>query len=146
MFSKIGVFVFAICVCTLRASADVDFNRDVRPILNQHCVACHGGVKQAGDVSFVYRDQAMIAIEPGSPDASTLIDRIIAEDDEERMPPAEHGRRLTEEEISVLKKWIEEGAEWGDHWSFVKPQKTQPPESDQAGWSKTESIALSMIN
>ncbi len=75
-----------------------------------------------------------------------MIDRIIAEDDEERMPPAEHGRRLTEEEISVLKKWIEEGAEWGDHWSFVKPQKTQPPESDQALEQDKNRSRLSMIN
>ncbi len=65
MFSKSVFFVFAICVCTLRHLPTSTLNRDVRPILNQHCVACHGGVKQAGDVSFVYRDQAMIAIEPG---------------------------------------------------------------------------------
>ena len=75
--------------------SEVQFNRDIRPILHEHCVACHGGVKQAADLSFVYRDQALAVIEAGDPDGSYLIERVMSEDEEERMPPAEHGRRLS---------------------------------------------------
>ncbi len=93
---------------SLHAEDAIDFNRDVRPLLNAHCVACHGGVKQAADLSFVYEDQALTVITPGDPDNSTLVERVTA-DDGERMPPAEHGRRLSEREVDVLRRWIQEG-------------------------------------
>jgi hypothetical protein len=105
-------------------------------LLNVHCVACHGGVKQAGDISFVYRDQAMTMIEAGSPDDSTLFQRVTSENDDERMPPAEHGRRLNDEEVSILRRWIEQGAKWTDHWAFVAPLRQTAPTSDTASWSK----------
>ena len=114
--------------------ATVEFNRDIRPILNKHCVACHGGVKQAGDLSFIYPDQALEVIEPGEPDDSTLIDRVQAEDDEERMPPPEHGDRLSPVEVDLLRRWIEEGAVWQDHWAFVVPHAATLPEVKDLEW------------
>lgn len=117
-------------------SGPVDFNRDVRPILNQHCVACHGGVKQAADLSFVYGDQALTVIEPGAPEDSYFLDRVLSDDLEERMPPAEHGRGLNEEEIRILTQWIAEGAEWGVHWAFVPPQIVDPPVDPNDLWSR----------
>ncbi|MCB1133055.1 MAG: hypothetical protein KDN05_18170, partial [Verrucomicrobiae bacterium] len=111
-----------------RAAAEVDFARDVRPILNAHCTACHGGVKEAGDVSFIYRDKALgkgesgkPVIVPGDPDASEMMRRILTRDPDDVMPKPEHGPPLPAAEAETIRQWIREGAPWGEHWSFVAP-------------------------
>ncbi|RMF43169.1 MAG: DUF1549 domain-containing protein, partial [Planctomycetota bacterium] len=114
----------------------VDFNEQVRPIFNQHCVACHGGVKQAAGLSFVYPDDASYIVEPGDPDASLLIERVAAEDPEERMPPVDHGPGLSPAEIETLREWIAAGAEWGQHWSFVPPRPSPLPEVSNPQWCR----------
>ncbi|MEM9587609.1 MAG: PSD1 and planctomycete cytochrome C domain-containing protein [Planctomycetota bacterium] len=114
----------------------IDFNRDVRPLLNQHCVACHGGVKQAGDLSFVYEEPTRQVIEPGDPDGSYLIDRVISRDAEERMPPPDHGRALNDQEIDTLRQWIRQGGQWGDHWAFLPPRLHDPPTRHEDEWSR----------
>lgn len=128
--------VLAIPCSLTNAEERVDFNEQIRPLLNQHCVACHGGVKQAADLSFVYQDQALMVIEPGDPDASLLIDRIKATDDN-RMPPEEHGRGLNEQEIQLLERWVDSGAEWGTHWAFIEPRIQTPPSLDDDDWSRS---------
>ncbi len=112
----------------------VDFESDVRPILNEHCVGCHGGVKQAGDVSFLNRESALAAIEPGDPDASTLVERITADDESIAMPPPEHGPPLTEAQVQTLVKWIEEGAEWKQPWAYEPPVAPEIPEVGKPQW------------
>lgn len=114
--------------------ARVSFNEHIRPIFASHCVACHGGVKQASGISFVYRDKAlaegesgMRAIVPGDVAASYLVERIAEPDPDYRMPPAEHGPALTDEEVALVKQWIAEGAKWQEHWSFVPPTKKELP-------------------
>lgn len=114
----------------------VQFNRDVRPIFRRHCAACHGGVKQAADLSFVYERQALSVVEPGDPEESTLFERITAEDDEERMPPADHGPRLSAGEIRSIKQWIRQGAKWQEHWAFEAPRKTDPPATESTNWPR----------
>src|SRR5690606_32347452 len=96
---------------------EIRFNRDIRPIFAQHCVACHGGVKQAGGLSFVFEKKALAegdsgerAIVPGEPDSSFVIERVSSDDDDYRMPPADHGPALPKHEVSLLRKWIEQGA------------------------------------
>lgn len=107
--------------------AEVDFNRDVRPIFNQHCVACHGGVKQAGGLSFVYEESVTDLIEPGNSEESYLIERLLLDsDDDEHMPPIEHGRSLNESEIAILRNWIDSGGQWGKHWAFAAPELQVP--------------------
>src|SRR5215813_13215814 len=71
----------------------VDFSRDIRPIFNQNCVACHGGVRQKNGVSFIFREDALgkgksgrRTIVPGDPDASELISRVTSKDSDARMP------------------------------------------------------------
>ena len=118
-------------------ASDIDFNRDIRPILNAHCVACHGGVKQASDLSFVYEDQARSVIEPGEPEESPFFQRITTDDMDERMPPPDHGRALNPSEMDLLTKWIRQGASWGVHWSFVTPQVTDPPSLSDAQESRS---------
>lgn len=138
----------AITLCialALPAAAKVDFARDVRPILNAHCTACHGGVKEAGDVSFIYREQALGTgksgkriIIPGDPVSSELMVRVLSSDPDEVMPKPEHGPRLSSEDIDTLSAWISEGAEWGEHWSFVPPQRIEPPTVKRVDWPKNE--------
>lgn len=120
---------------------EVDFNRDIRPILNQNCVGCHGGVKQAGDVSFIYRAEALgkgqsgrPTIIPGNPAASELIARLISRDPELRMPL--HAPPLPDEQIALLRQWIDEGAEWEDYWAFVPPRPQKLPSVKQEGWAR----------
>lgn len=116
---------------------EVDFNRDVRPIFNEHCVACHGGVKQAGDLSFVYEDSVSYVVEPGDAEASSLIERVLLpDDDESRMPPPEHGRSLNEEEIKILRAWIDSGVKWGKHWAFETLQSQSLPKLENDSFSR----------
>ncbi|TWU56142.1 PSD1 and planctomycete cytochrome C domain-containing protein [Rubripirellula reticaptiva] len=124
----LGIIIAAVFSLLVSAEAmgvePIDFNRDVRPILIQHCTSCHGGVKQAGDVSFVYADLVLPPdgwiVEPGDPDASVLIERITTDDPDARMPPPdEHPEPLSAEKVATLTRWIAEGAKWGDLWSMA---------------------------
>lgn len=122
-------------------NGEIDFARDVRPILNANCTACHGGVKEAGEVSFIYRELALgkgesgnPVIVPGNPDASEMIKRIESTDPDEIMPKPEHGPALAKFQIDILRQWIKEGAKWGEHWAFVQPEKHPLPPVQQTDW------------
>ena len=130
------------------AATPIDFNAQIRPILNQNCTACHGGVKSAGNISFVYRDvvtkvgkkSGNRVIVPGKPGQSELIARVSSADIEYRMPPADHGPALSAERIALLREWIKQGAPWEDHWAFVPPKpRPIPPvrNSALAKWAQT---------
>lgn len=134
-----------------RGSDKIDYSTQVKPILNKHCIACHGGVKKAGGFSLLFRDEALAktksgkpAILPGDPDHSEFIVRLTAKDPEERMPLK--ADPLKPEEIEILKKWVQQGAEWGDHWAYVKPQAPEVPGKGlfagfnlfSGGWEKTD--------
>ena len=121
------------------ASQQVDFNRDIRPIFNAHCITCHGGVKQAGGVSFSYREQALgkgkdgrAIVVPGNPRASEMIARITSRDPEYRMPL--HQQPLNDGQISLLRRWIAEGAPWENYWAFVPPKPQTLPQVRNSGW------------
>src|SRR5215472_8081711 len=123
-----------------RLSRDrVDFSRDIRPIFNQNCVACHGGVRQKNGVSFIFRDEALgrgksgrPTIVPGDPGASELIRRITSKDPDQRMPY--HGPPLSSQQISLFRRWIKEGANWEDYWAFVPPKPQGLPQVKRAAW------------
>lgn len=125
--------------------AAVDFNRDIRPLFATHCVACHGGVKTAGGVSFIYRDKALgkgksgeVVIAPGSPDASELMARITSTDPDKQMPkPGKDRRPLTPAEIDLFRQWISQGAPWSDHWAFVAPTEPPLPTLHNRDWART---------
>lgn len=131
---------------SLRAEEPVDFNRDIRPILNKNCTTCHGGVKQASEVSFIYREEALgkgksgeVVVVPGDPAASEMVRRIKNQDPEERMPPPkEHPQPLEPGQIALIERWVKEGAKWGEHWSFQKPVEPPLPELKNAAWPKQE--------
>ncbi len=125
---------FLLLATAPHALAEINFTRDVQPILNKNCVACHGGVKEAGGVSFIFRDQVLgkgesgkTVVVPGKPEESEMIARVITDDPDDLMPQPDHGPRLSDADVETLRKWIAEGAEWGEHWSFTAPKIIQLP-------------------
>lgn len=126
-----------IAVGSLGARAgEVDFNRDVRPILSDNCLACHGFDKESRKADLRLDTLAgatadlggYAAIVPGEWEESELIRRISSDDDAEIMPPADsHKKPLKPDQVAVLKQWVEEGAKWGKHWSFEPPVRAAVP-------------------
>lgn len=132
---------------SLSSGDDIDFNLDVRPILSNKCLLCHGpdpaGV-QAGlrldlrDAAITELESGNTAIVPGKLEQSELIARITSADEDVRMPPADHGVRLSAREVDTLSQWVQQGAQYATHWSYVKPVRSEVPVSDagHAGWPK----------
>ncbi len=126
----------------------IDYNSQVKPIINTHCISCHGGVKQSGGFSLLFEEQAKgntksgtPAIIPGNSHKSEMIRRLLSDDPEERMPYEKSP--LKKEEIRILKKWIKQGAKWDTHWSYIPVQKTEPKSSyskdkDLISWKKND--------
>lgn len=124
-----------------RSGDQVRFSRDVRPILNQNCMPCHGGVRQKNGVSFLFREEALgtgrsgkRTIVPGWPDESELIARVTSSDPDARMPY--HGPPLSPQQIDVLRRWIKQGAKWEDHWAFVAPKPQALPDVKRSDWPR----------
>ncbi len=131
----------AILVCLSAAADDVDFNRDVRPILADNCFVCHGFDESSRDAglrldSFEGATSDLggyAAIVPGKPDESELIGRITTDVEDELMPPVDsHRKRLSPDQVSILRKWIAGGAVWGKHWAFEKPVKAPIGQQENA--------------
>ena len=136
------VLLLIACAATLAhfttSEKQVDFSADVKPILNKKCIICHGGVRAKAGFSVLFRDEALAktesgkpAIIPGDPDASELMRRISSNDPEERMPYKHEP--LSKEEISIFRKWIKQGAKWGDHWAYL-PVKQQEVPDEKNDW------------
>ncbi|MCF2504779.1 DUF1553 domain-containing protein [Dyadobacter sp. CY107] len=136
LFIGAGVLIIAISsffwLSGSLGSSSVDYNTEVKPILNKNCMGCHGGVKKAGDVSFLFEHEMVepgksgkIPVVRGDADASEMIRRILSDDPDEKMP--KNGTPLKEEEIAILKKWINQGAKWETHWSYKKIEKPDVP-------------------
>ncbi len=130
---------------TNSARADVDFNRDIRPILSGRCFKCHGpdpAARESGlrldifDGATASLDSGLTAIVPGAVDQSELIARVSATDESLRMPPASQGEGLKPHEIEALQEWIANGAEFERHWAFVTPERPAVPETTQADWPR----------
>jgi len=137
--------VVAVITLTLLSSfgffgSTVDYNTQIKPLLNKHCIACHGGVKKAEGFSLLFRHEALAptkagrpAIIPGDADGSEFIRRLTLTDHDERMPL--DAPPLKEEEIELLRKWVDQGAEWGDHWAYTRIEKPDVP-SIGTFWSR----------
>lgn len=110
----------------------IDYSAQVKPIINNKCIACHGGVKKQGGFSFLFESEAKAklksgkyAIVPGKPGKSEMIRRINDSDPESRMP-YDH-EPLPQDEIDILTQWIKQGASWGEHWAYQSIQKPEVP-------------------
>ncbi|MFM1823775.1 MAG: hypothetical protein RI967_2041 [Planctomycetota bacterium] len=117
------------------ATADIDFNRDIRPILAANCFACHGfdaGARKAGlrldtfEGATADLGEGVVAIAPGDLERSELWARITASDADDLMPPPESHRTLGEREIATIRAWIEAGAPYAKHWAFLAPEGRAP--------------------
>lgn len=126
---------------TSGATAPIEFNRDVRPILSDHCFTCHGpdAGKRKAKLRLDVREVALAkeAFVPGDPEASELIYRIFADDPEEHMPPPETRAPLTDAQKEILRRWIAEGAEYEDHWSYLPLARPNVPKVAKQSWVRT---------
>ena len=141
--------IFAVLVCScavaraqLAAADQIDFNRDIRPILSTGCFTCHGpdvSRRQAElrldqrETAFAERDGKPVLVK-GNAAASELYRRITSTDPGLRMPPVDSGRTLTAEQIGMVRLWIEQGAEWQGHWSFLPMQRHPIPQVSETTW------------
>jgi len=148
-FFVLSAFVLGCCFAfsSPAAAQKIDFNRDVRPIISNHCLACHGpdNTKRESGLRLDDRDSATKVLESGHTAIvggnlaqSELVARISSDDESIRMPPADFSKPLTLAEISTLTRWVEQGGEFAQHWAYVKPVRAAvPPTPDAyASWPK----------
>ncbi len=120
------------------ASERVDFNFQIRPILSDRCFKCHGPDPKTrkadmrldtaeGALAARGKKSELRAIVPGKPEKSELVRRLLSVDPDEQMPPPDSNLKISSEEIALIRKWIEEGAEYKTHWAFLAPKKISVP-------------------
>jgi len=120
----------------------VDFNREIRPILLDNCFACHGPDENQRKAKprFDTKDGAFAkpgVIVPGDAAQSKLIRRVTSKDPEVVMPPPSSGHKLNDKQIELLKRWVDEGAQWNEHWAYVAPKRPEIPRVANAAWART---------
>ncbi|WP_422080879.1 DUF1553 domain-containing protein [Ulvibacterium sp.] len=126
----------------------IDFNYHVKPILSDKCFACHGPdmANQKAGLRLDLAENAYEALEgsgkhpvvQGRPGKSEIVRRMLSEDPEVKMPPPEFKVELSEKEIATLVKWVEQGAQYKPHWSFIVPKKEELPEVSKKDWANNE--------
>lgn len=116
----------------------IDFGSEVRPILADACFACHGPDEESreADLRLDDADAALSVIDPGDATSSELYTRLIESDPDSLMPPPDSGKKLTATQIAVLKRWIEQGAEFETHWAFTSPTRPTAPAMKDVSWGK----------
>ena len=127
-----------------QAQTAVDFQREIRPVLSENCFQCHGpdsSTRMAGlrldlkDGLFEGRKNGAVIV-PGKPEASLLFQRVSAADPNRRMPPPYSHKALNGRQVNLLRRWIEAGAPWQEHWAFRAPVKPRAPAVQNAAWVK----------
>ena len=127
-------------------SSKVDFQRQIRPLLSDTCFQCHGPdpqVRMAGlrlDLreDFFEARTSGVPVVPGDPDSSLVVRRITAEDPARRMPPAYSQKTLNDDQVDLIRRWIEEGAVWQQHWAFIPPGRPEPPQVEDTSWPRQD--------
>jgi hypothetical protein len=124
------------------AAERVNFDRDIRPILADACFTCHGpdSKKRATDLRFdvessVFAERDEPVIVRGDSSKSALIERIVTDDEDVKMPPPDAARQLTQQEIELLKRWIDQGAEFSNHWAFERLRRPEFPATANPAWA-----------
>lgn len=142
--AALRIFTFVIVAILSRpmglgAENEIEFNRDIRPLLSDNCYLCHGpdAEERKADLRLdVQADAHKSAIVPGSADRSEAIARILNPDQEEQMPPPDSGKSLSNDEVELLRQWIDEGAVYQEHWSFEPPKRPDAPETSNPDWAR----------
>jgi len=138
------LILFTVCFWCQSEVDRIKFNNDIRPILAKNCFACHGpdSKQRQGNLRLdqyrgaIAKQKGQAAIVPNKPLESQLMTRIITNDERKRMPPPKHGTRLTTKEIEQLRQWIQEGANYEKHWSYIKPKRPQIPLVTDVNWCR----------
>ena len=133
VFFKYVFIVIATTTFSCNTSSEqIDYSTQIKPILNNKCITCHGGVKKNGGFSLLFKDEAFAvtksgkpAIIPGDASGSEFIKRLKEENPELRMPYEKP--QLSKKEIDLLTKWVDQGAKWGEHWAYSLPEKVTVP-------------------
>ncbi len=127
------------------AADRIDFSRDIQPILADKCYHCHGfdvAERKANlrldthEGAFLPNKDGVAAIVPGNLQKSELVRRISSKDPDDVMPPPKAMRQLTAAQIELLRNWVQQGAPWGQHWSFVVPARPPLPAVKDNGWCR----------
>lgn len=143
------LITFALATSAL--AEPIDFSKQIRPILSENCFFCHGpdekkreaGLRLDDETSSKKNNDGVIAVVPGNPDKSALIERIVSKDPDEVMPPPKQHKTVSPAQVALLKEWIKQGAKWGKHWSYekvVRPKVPTPSSKFQVSGSKLGSI------
>ena len=136
------VAVAVLCGVPVLDGQEIDFDRDIRPILSDNCSQCHGPDESTreADLRLDVRESAFAnrgngpAFLAGNPAASEALRRIFSDDVDQQMPPPASKLRLSGRQKELLRQWVEEGAAWSEHWAFVSPQGATPPQVKNAEW------------
>lgn len=147
VFSSIPTSVLAMAVFMLfnqfvSADESLRYNRDIRPLLASKCFACHGPDEEHREAD-LRLDERASAIElevllPGNPDKSELLRRILSDDPDEQMPPANSGKPLTKIQKELIRQWIREGAKYEKHWAFIPPKRPNLPKVSNPQWVRND--------
>ena len=149
---RVFILIFAILsaaggVARAAEPANVNFTREIQPILADNCYSCHGPDRNKRKAElrwdsldpkegpFAPRDGYKIVV-PGDLENSVLIMRITSDDDEVRMPPPKSHRHVTPEQVELIKKWVAQGAKWGKHWSLEVPKRPALPVVKDSTWAR----------
>ena len=140
------IWLFAVSIFSPNCFAtEIDFDKQIRPILSDNCFHCHGpdeATRQAdlrldtlkGSFADLGGYAAFVAHQPGSSEA---LQRVLTDDPDEQMPPPDSKLKLSDSQKRLLHDWVQSGARWSEHWSFVPPREPNLP-VDRSPWVKNE--------
>lgn len=161
VFSVFGLLILLLPMCRPSAESDgadggsfvlpkyVDYNYDIKPILSDKCFACHGpdnntreaGLRldtEEGAYKALAESPGKHAVVPGKPHISEAFLRITSDDESIKMPPTAANLPLSNFEIDLIERWIEQGAVYKPHWAFTAPKKPEVPQQDKIKWGNNE--------
>jgi len=138
------IYFFSLSVAALfpkTSYSQVDFSRDIQPIFAEHCTKCHGSEKPKAGLDITTPEGILKELKsgersvvPGKPDQSELLRRLTTHDPDELMPPPDEGMKLSAQQQTLLRQWINSGAQWSVHWAYRPLSKTDPPKVKDARW------------
>ena len=142
----LNLFLSPLVTAVPSQDSKVDFQRQIRPLLSDTCFQCHGPDPQVrvADLRLDLRENIFqartsgVPVVPGDPDNSLIFRRITHEDANHRMPPAYSQKRLSDDQIDLIRRWIEQGAVWQQHWAFIAPRRPELPQVKDTSWPRQD--------